>query len=654
MPMGVLVGKAATLRLLDQQAEQEFGLDTKILMENAGQAVARQVAALAGTQLFAPLALRGLRVAVFAGGGNNGGDGFVAARHLAQAGAQVRVFFFGQPQRLRGAAFANFQALSGFPIEVRPVDENTGEDFLRFGARLADILVDALLGTGSRLPLSPFLRRATAAINGAERPVVAVDVPTGVDADTGVVDPEAVRATCTVTFGLLKPGLLLYPGAGYCGEVVLDPISLPLSRLLGEDEETESDPGAAGALEARTETAKQGLSQDLAWLLTPDSFAAVVHPRRADSHKGTYGHVLVVAGSRGMAGAGRLAAEAALRAGAGLVTLAMPGSLLDQATGGLPDCLTLPLPEGPDGRWAAGTATVLLEAARKADALVIGPGIGQGDTVRFELVQLFSGLAESRVPAVLDADALNLLAKLGPSVLPTGLQPGTWVLTPHPGEMARLLGRETQAIQNDRPGAARAAVAAYRQVVVLKGAHTLVTSPAGRLWFNPTGNPGMATGGMGDVLAGMIGSYLAQGLSAEMAACLGVYLHGLAGDLAAEACGETAVIASDIVNYLGVARRWLEWALAGCDDARCGDRGGMTASSLNLLPAAGKPWLRQPLARWYRLGLPPISGAEESCPAALHAIYGRTSFLGRMSIATAAGISNTERSVRYEHMEHGQ
>ncbi|MBE3577214.1 MAG: NAD(P)H-hydrate dehydratase [Limnochordales bacterium] len=609
MPVGLLVGKADILRLLDQRAEQEFGLDTRMLMENAGLAVARQVAALAGADLFTPLSLRGLRVVVFAGGGNNGGDGFAAARHLAQAGAQVRVLFFGQPHRLRGAALANFQALSGFPIEVQPIDESTSDDFLRFGARLADILVDALLGTGSRLPLSPLLRRATAAINGAERPVVAVDLPTGVDADTGSVDPEAVRATCTVTFGLLKPGLLLYPGASYCGEVVLEPISLPLSRLLGEDEESAPDPERTGKAGVPADLSGR-VSQDLAWLLTPDSFAAVMRPRRADSHKGTYGHVLVVAGSRGMAGAGRLAAEAALRAGAGLVTLAMPASLLVQATAGLPDCLTLPLPEGPDGRWAAGTATVVLEAARRVDALVIGPGIGQSESVAFEMERLLAGLAESGLPAVLDADALNLLAKFGPSLLPAGLPAGKWVLTPHPGEMARLLGRQTEAVQSDRPGAARAAVASYRQVVVLKGAHTIVADPAGRLWLNPTGNPGMATGGAGDVLAGMIGTYLAQKLPAEMAACLAVYLHGLAGDLAAGVRGEAALIASDIVNCLGAARRWLEWAVAASTGDGRGDRGELPGRYPDLSPVAGKPWLRRPLARWYRPGLSPSTCAD--------------------------------------------
>lgn len=639
MPVGVLVGKAETMRLLDQRAEQEFGLDTKMLMENAGLAVARQVAALAGCELFAPLALRGLRVAVFAGGGNNGGDGFAAARHLSQAGAQVRVLFFGQPQRLRGAALVNFQALSGFDIEVQQIDDNTGDDLLRFGARLADILVDALLGTGSRLPLSPLLRRATAAINGAGRPVVAVDIPTGVDADTGAVDPDAVRATCTVTFGLLKPGLVSYPGAGFCGEVVLEPISLPLSRLLG-DEEAVPDPGTAERNPVSVESAGLGSGRDLAQLLIPDSFARAVRPRQADSHKGTYGHVLVVAGSRRMTGAGRLAAEAALRAGAGLVTLAMPGSMLTQATAGLPDCLTLPLPEGPDGRWAAGTATVVLEAAKKVDALVIGPGIGQSETVEFELERMLAGLVERRLPVVLDADALNLLSRLGAALLSEGLEPGTWVLTPHPGEMARLLGQETQVIQTDRPGAAREAAATFKQVVVLKGAHTLVASPAGRLWFNPTGNPGMATGGAGDVLAGMIGTYLAQRLKAEMAACLGVYLHGLAGDLAAGVRGEAALIASDIADHLGMARQWLEWAVADV-----GDQPGRPGRYLHLQPGAVKPWLRRPLARWYRPGLPPTAGIDGTVAAESRPIQGYTESYGRLSMPNVCS-SDAERSIR--------
>lgn len=569
----MLLGDTDTMRFLDEQAESRYGLSTAVLMENAGLAVARRVAELLGEDLFRPAALAGKRVVVFAGPGNNGGDGMAAARHLALAGAQVRVLLFGRAERLRGATLANYRALPAFGVEVQEqpapgedrqtaAGEGTGSPAAGGEpAALADVVVDALLGTGSRLPLSPLLRRATSAINRSGRPVVSVDVPTGVDAQSGEVDPQAVQATSTVTFGLLKPGLLLYPGAARCGEVILEPISLPVEAILTRRPPME--------------------------LVTPELLAEFVGPREPDTHKGTYGRVLIVAGSRGMVGAGRLAAEGALRAGAGLTVLAMPASLLVGLAAALPDCLTLPLPEAEDGRWGRGAAEAVLAEAARSDSVVIGPGIGQSETVAHELRQVLTGLAQRQTPLVLDADGLNLLAgSTGPSSpLAALLPPGRAVFTPHPGELARLLsstraveeGWGAKEVQGNRIRAAQEAARQFRQTVVLKGAHTIIAEPDGRIWFNPTGNPGMATGGTGDVLAGMIGAFLAQGLAPEAAAKLGVYLHGMAGDLAAAALGEAALTASDVAAWLGAARRQLEASRERREH----------------------PWRRRPLARWY-------------------------------------------------------
>ncbi|MBE3584091.1 MAG: NAD(P)H-hydrate dehydratase [Limnochordaceae bacterium] len=641
----VWIATAQQLRELDRRTTTEAAVPVAVLMEHAGLAVARRVAALLRRSLDEPDGLGGTRIAVFCGPGNNGGDGSVAARLLAAAGATVHLCLIGTPQQLRDAALANYQAASAFGVDLCPVEPNALEqpvntDRLRFVVGASDVIIDALLGTGARLPLSPTYHQVIRLINQAGKPVVAVDLPTGVATDNGQMDEVCVQATCTVTFGWLKPGLVLYPAAERAGEVWVEPIAFPPQWL-------EVDPGSA------------------AQLITPELLRPFLTPRPADTHKGTYGHLLVWGGSPGMVGAPRLVARAALRSGAGLVTVAGPAAVVHGLNDQLPDALTLLLPEGEaavavarDGYAKVDAAvSLLIERAATCRAVVIGPGLGQAEQTGRQLREFVerlipaiqrsalhlprspadaSGSAESlsqrpidaggsaeslnvlptlplsqhpvdaggsaetarshevgpsqgesaaagqagRTPplrVVLDADGLNWLAQ---GVLPVPL-PGQldWVLTPHPGEMARLLGWSSQRVQENRWEAARQAASRFGAVVVLKGAHTVIAAPDGSFWVNPTGNPGMAVGGMGDVLAGVIGALLLNpGVSATQAAVMGVYLHGLAGDVLAHERGETALMASDLPDALGLAWSLLNRAVQG---------------------EFGSVWRQRPLARWY-------------------------------------------------------
>lgn len=534
-----VVGRQA-MQEVDRRAAAEYGVPTLLLMENAGAAVARRASALLGHRV------SGRRVVVVAGSGNNGGDGLVAARRLAAAGARVLAIMAaeGGPESPRLSEDARFQygLARSFGVEVAWMGEAGADPVLEGAVASADLVVDAVLGTGSRgAPRG----RALAAIElmaKARGPVLAVDIPSGVDADTGQVPGAAVRAVETVTFGFPKPGLLIFPGAALCGRIWVAEIGFP-PALLAEA------PPAVELLEAETVAS---------WL-----------PRRPpDAHKGTFGHVLVVAGSRGMAGAGAMAARSALVAGAGLVTWGVPASLQDAVAPMVPEALTVGLPDGGSGRLAAGAAAAVLELLSTRDVLLIGPGLGTHPETAEAVLAI---LGAWQGPAVVDADALNILAAssgrpdAGPPQFPqapTG-PPGRTdqgtparILTPHPGEMARLLGRSVRAIQEDRVAAAREAARRFGAVVVLKGARTVIADPPGNAWLNPAASAALATGGSGDVLSGVAAAFLAQGLGAAAAAACACFVHGLAGVLAAEG-GEAGVTAADISRHVGAAMRLL-------------------------------------------------------------------------------------------------
>jgi NAD(P)H-hydrate epimerase len=483
-------------------------------MENAG----RQVVAVMET-FFQDLSDR--RVAVISGKGNNGGDGFVVARTLQQRGIDVAVFVVGQVAEIKGDARTNIEILGRLGITVVEIGDE-GQWDLHF-SEISDcgLIVDALFGTGLKSALSGIYETIIADINGSGIAVVSIDVPSGLSADTHDVIGDCVEATVTVTLGAPKLPLILPPAEEKCGEVVIADIGIP-----------------SGIIEA--------LEGQRVELLTREQIRTLITPRAADVHKGDFGRLLIVAGSRGKSGAAILAAHGALKSGAGLVTIASPRSVLPTIAAYAPDYMT-------EGLEETGEGTVHFAAAEHvlgfdADAMVIGPGLGRGEGVSTFVREL---LAETEVPVVLDADALNAFAD-EPSAL-VGREGRDVITTPHPGEMARLVGCTIDDVQADRMGIARDFAMTHKLYVVLKGHRTIIATPEGKCFVNPTGSPGMATGGTGDVLAGMLGAWLGQLLDAEAACRLAVYVHGAAGELADADQGEVSMTASDLVQHISDA-----------------------------------------------------------------------------------------------------
>jgi hydroxyethylthiazole kinase-like uncharacterized protein yjeF len=496
-PDPVHVVTAAQMRAMDAETIDALGVPGLVLMEQAGTLAAVALARRYGPPM-------GKRIVVLCGKGNNGGDGFVVARHLLIAGAEVAVFLAGLPGEVAGDARAELETFAGIGGTVHPASEVTSRR-LKAALDQADVVVDALFGTGLSAPLRPPARDWVRAANRAAKPIVAIDIPSGIDGDTGRIMGDAIRADLTVTFACPKRGHFLVPGMDHRGDLVVADIGIPpaVRRRLG------------GAVT----------------LLTAADAAALVPQRRAAAHKGSFGHVLVIGASVGMTGAATLAAKGALGAGAGLATVAAPEGLNDVLEQKLTEAMTLPMPETADRSLAEAALKPLLEAAAARSVAVLGPGIARApETAR--LVRAFT--RDFGGPLVLDADGLNAWAgKM--DAFPRRAAPT--VLTPHPGEMARLVGRSTAEVQGDRMEAAWELARRIEAVVVLKGAHTVIADPFGGVRVNPTGNPSLATGGTGDVLAGMIGAYLAQGLSAPDAGALAAYVHGLAADLWVRAHG---------------------------------------------------------------------------------------------------------------------
>lgn len=504
---------AEEMRSFDRRATEECGIPSILLMENAGRAVCQAASKMLG-------GLEGKTVVIAAGPGNNGGDGFVAARHLEGAGAVAFLFYFGDRASARGDALANLE-----------IAEKTGllheyssdiEKFRRFLGG-ADLVVDALLGTGITGDVRPLQADVIKAINEADAPVLSVDIPSGVNADTGTVRNCAVVADTTVTFAFPKIGLLTGAGVACTGELIVADISIP-DKIIRD-----------GELHT--------------YLLDEWVARQAVPARSADAHKGTFGHTGIVAGSVGMTGAATLAAEGALRIGTGLVTLLVPESLNDIMEAKVTEAMTIPVPQGRARAFGMASLDRVLDYVEKWDSGVIGPGFGRDeDTVAFTL-ELLRRITK---PAIVDADALFAVST-DVGVLKQCRAP--LVITPHPGEMAALLGTTAAEVQSNRLETARSFAAEHNVTVVLKGAGTVIAKPDGAAYINTTGTPGMATGGTGDVLSGMIGGLLAQGLSPSEAASTAVYLHGRAGEIAAERLGEAAMIAGDVADSVGAAIR---------------------------------------------------------------------------------------------------
>jgi len=504
------IATAELVRELDRRTIEEVGIPGAVLMENAGRGAARAL-----TEHFQELQ-RG-PVVLVCGAGNNGGDGFVMARYLHEAGIESEVFLLATPDRIRGDARIYFDALHGLDIPVRVLkEEGLSEKTLRRW-RGASCIVDAIFGTGLARPVEGLYRKAIEAIEATGRPVLAVDLPSGICADTGRVLGTAVRAACTATFGLPKRGLYLYPGADHAGRIVCVDIGIP-ERLLDQ----------------------VGVREEI---LEPASFVRWLR-REPDTHKGTYGHLFVLSGSLGKTGAACLCSESALRCGAGLVTLGIPRTLNPILEQKLTEVMTLPLPAGKDDTLSSSGLGEIQAFAASVKGLAVGPGMGVNEETERILRSLW---VEVDRPMVWDADALNLLAR-NPDL--RGKQSAEIVVTPHPGEMGRLVDKPAAWVQENRVETAKTFAEQWGVVTVLKGARTLIAAPDGRLRINLTGNPGMAAGGMGDVLTGMIGAFLVQGMEAYDAASFAVWLHGAAGDRAEQTLGPIGFLASEVMQSL--------------------------------------------------------------------------------------------------------
>lgn len=509
----------STMRDIDRRAIEDYGIPGIVLMENAGMAVADVIDRL---RFSCPAYLEvAPKVAIFCGKGNNGGDGFVAARHLTNRGYEVKVYLVQDPEDIVGDALTNLNILykAGITVEIIR-DSMSLIDVKEFCAN-SFAVVDAMFGTGLKGEIKGNANKIVDFINCLGSHVIAVDIPSGICGYTGKVLGTAVRADETVTMALPKPGLVLYPGAAYVGELTVADIGMPKQLLDVVKAEAE-------VLEGRQ--IKQIFKQ-----LPPDA------------HKGMAGRVFVIAGSRGMTGAAALAGLSAARSGAGLVTVGIPKSLNEIMEIKLTEVMTIPLPETKDKSISIDALEDALTFAQKCDAVAIGPGISLNDETR-EFVKQFTALCP--IPMILDADGLNSLAQ-SPEVFKRAIAP--LIITPHPGEMARLLSKRVEGIQNDRMAAVKEAAKKFGCVAVLKGASTLIADADGHIWINPTGNNGMASGGSGDVLTGMIAALLARGMRPVEAAQAGVFIHGLAGDDASLVKGKISLIAHDIIDHFPAA-----------------------------------------------------------------------------------------------------
>jgi ADP-dependent NAD(P)H-hydrate dehydratase / NAD(P)H-hydrate epimerase len=503
---------ADQMQALDRKAIEEVRIPGIVLMENAGRGAAEII-----LKAFPDLPRQ--RIAILAGKGNNGGDGFVIGRHLLNQRLSVKVFLLADPKALRGDAETNFQIFLRMKGEVIPISSSLEYQRVKKEIEASDLLVDGILGTGLDAEVRGYYREVIHHLNTLRKPMVAIDIPSGLDATTGKPLGTAVRASLTITFALPKVGHLVSPGTDYVGELKVIDIGIPRSLVDDERIQTYLIEG---------EEIRQRLSA----------------PRHRESHKGDYGHLLVLAGSVGKTGAAAMACEAALRMGAGLVTLGIPRSLNPIMEVKLTEAMTEPLPETSKQTLSLKALGPILRLCEKKKAVILGPGLGTTKETQQLILKLVKTLD---LPLILDADALTALAT-SPQTLPS--KNPSLILTPHPGEMARLIGSTVKEVQNDRIGVSRSFSQGSNAFLVMKGYRTLIATPRKEIFINPTGNPGMATGGTGDVLTGMIGGLISQGEDILTALRVAVYLHGLAGDRVAREKGEKSLVATDLIEQI--------------------------------------------------------------------------------------------------------
>lgn len=500
------VCSAAEMRRADAGAAELIGIPGIVLMENAAAACVKKLAE--------KFELSRVKAAVFCGKGNNGGDGFAAARRLRDAGAEV-VIYLVCGRSFSGDALTNFEIAEKTGCEIVDIYDDSLYSISEY-----DIVIDAIFGTGITGEVRGAACDVIDEINKNARYVLSVDVPSGLNSDTGEICGRCIKADDTVTFAAYKKGMFCFPGAEYCGRITVGDISMPRTML-----------------------------EDCRMCVTDREFVKnAVPPRAANSHKGDYGKVFAVAGSVGMTGAAALCTEAALKSGAGLITLGIAEGLNAIMEQKLTEVMTLPLPQ-KYGHLSDEAAERITEQMKKSSVILFGPGLGRSR----DIIKLLSAvLSSSEIPVVIDADGLYALAQ-DPDMLSDCSC--DVVLTPHSAELARLMGCTAEEIEKDRMGMCAQAAERFGATIILKGHYTVVTAADGMQYINTTGNCGMATGGSGDVLAGITAALIGRGAPEGAAAAAAVYLHGLAGDFAAEKVGEDALTPSDILENISCAFR---------------------------------------------------------------------------------------------------
>ncbi len=513
------IATAKKMQEIDRIAIDDYGIPGIVLMENAAKGV---VASLFKKNPD----IKNKKIGILAGKGNNGGDGFAVSRLLAGEDISVTVYLLSKKEMLKGDAKANLEKAEEMGIKILEIVSLDELEAFKDDILKNDIFIDAIFGTGLTSGVKGYYIDVINFINSSKKFVLSIDIPSGLSSDTGEIIGGHIRADMTVALCLPKIGEILYPAAEYAGE--LDVVDIGIPELIINNRDIETN------------------------LIEERDVVRMLPKRRPDTHKGTYGHLVVIAGSRGKGGAAALSSISALRAGAGLVTLALPECLNISFEVGIPEVMTLPLPDTKEGTIDKSAYKILLKFLEGKSAVLIGPGITTNPSTSSLVKKI---IKEIGCPLLIDADGLNIIAD-EVNILKDRTSP--LVVTPHPGEMARMLNTTSKEIQANRIESSKRLAVEYGLYVILKGARTIIATPERDVYINPTGNPGMATAGTGDVLSGAIAGFMCQGISAKDSSILGVYLHGMAGDIAAENLSQTALIAGDLLKYFPKAVKKIE------------------------------------------------------------------------------------------------
>jgi len=498
---------AQQMREMDHYTIHTLGIPALVLMENAGKSVADFI-----YRKFP----KKQKVLVLSGVGNNGGDSFVAARHLINRGFSVEIFCFGEPKKMTDSTFHQYQVLQKMEAKFSYLPQDS--DYLLHAIHNAQIIVDGLIGTGLKKELRDDLKSIITLVNKAEKTVIAIDMPTGVDSDTGEIYGMALKANYTITFALPKVGQYLYPGTEYVGELNVAEISIP--QKLAEK------------FQVKTK------------LLSLEEILTLIPERKKESYKGSFGHLLLIGGSSTMPGAITITTLAALKAGAGMVYTAIPERIMALINTHVPEAILYPLPESEVGTFTLNGIIEFIKKEDKFTVAAIGPGMGRWE----DGLEVLSNLLKMSIPLVIDADALYFISQQ-PEILKMRKNHPT-IITPHIGEMARLVNLPIKEIEKDKIGIAEKFAKEYEVIVVLKGANTIIAAPTGEIAIYQGGCSALAKAGSGDVLTGVIAALVAQKVNPLEAAKLGVYLHGEAGKLAAQELGKFGITASKLVDYI--------------------------------------------------------------------------------------------------------